>query len=107
MALESQPGDVVVFNHNIMHSSFGGSSKRRMFTMNLCGHCDTQEQIDDLKGYISGHDRFWMESMHGEIMKRTASPSRMKHLIQVEQNEGHLAGLSAKARERMPERARG
>ena len=34
IALESQPGDVVAFNHNLMHSSFGGSTRRRMFTLN-------------------------------------------------------------------------
>jgi ectoine hydroxylase-related dioxygenase (phytanoyl-CoA dioxygenase family) len=36
VALESQPGDVVAFNHNLMHAAFGGSQRRRMFTMNTC-----------------------------------------------------------------------
>ncbi len=33
-ALESQPGDVVFFSHQLWHASFGGRSGRRMFTLN-------------------------------------------------------------------------
>ena len=33
-ALESDPGDVVFFNHRLWHSSFGGKTGRRMFTLN-------------------------------------------------------------------------
>lgn len=33
--LETDPGDLLIFNHNIMHASFGGSGWRRMFTINL------------------------------------------------------------------------
>ena len=35
VALETVPGDVVVFNHNLKHAAFGGSGRRRMFTMNF------------------------------------------------------------------------
>lgn len=107
VALESKPGDVVVFNHNIMHSSFGGSGCRRMFTINLCGHCHDAAQLEDMKSYIAGHDRFWLESLHGAVMRETAGPERRRNLQQVAENEGHLAPLSGKARGRMPEPARG
>ena len=33
IALESDPGDLVVFNHKVLHSAWGGGVKRRMFTM--------------------------------------------------------------------------
>ena len=33
--LETTPGDLLVFNHSIKHSSFGGSERRRMYTMNF------------------------------------------------------------------------
>ncbi len=36
LALETEPGDVLVFNHDIKHSAWGGSKRRRMFTMNCC-----------------------------------------------------------------------
>ncbi len=33
--LESQPGDLVFFNQNLWHASFGGKTGRRMFTFNF------------------------------------------------------------------------
>ena len=35
MALESQPGDMLMFNHQTVHASFGGGTGRRMFTVNM------------------------------------------------------------------------
>ncbi len=34
MAIESQPGDLVCFDHRIKHAAFGGSTRRRMFCTN-------------------------------------------------------------------------
>ena len=34
-SVETQPGDLVIFNHDLYHASFGGSTRRRMFTMNF------------------------------------------------------------------------
>src|SRR5439155_5940202 len=42
--LETSPGDAVAFNHNLMHASFGGSRRRRMFTLNFCSRCDSPEE---------------------------------------------------------------
>lgn len=105
--LESQPGDLVIFNHNLMHSAFGGGTRRRMFTLNLCRHCDSPDEIDDLKTYIAAGARFWVDSTYGDTIVQTASPERRQHLAQVLENEGHLPGLSAEARLRMKEPARG
>ena len=107
VALESEPGDVLVFNHNLMHSSFGGSSERRMFTLNLCRRSENQAEVDDLKAFIGGSARFWIDRVHGETMRRTASPMRAIHLQQVIENEGHLATLAARARETQSEPSRG
>lgn len=41
--LESQPGDVVFFNQNLWHASYGGRTGRRMFTLN-CGAKPTAEE---------------------------------------------------------------
>jgi hypothetical protein len=98
VALETQPGDLVVFNHNIMHASFGGSARRRMFTMNLCGHCHTAEEIAELESYIAMHRVFWIQHMHSQLMRNTASPERMRHLRQVMEHESHLPELTAQAR---------
>jgi hypothetical protein len=107
VVLDSVPGDVVLFNHNILHSSWKGNSRRRMFTLNLCSRAQTEAEIVELKDYISIHDRFWLDSMFGEVMVATASPERHRHLDQVLQNEGHLAGLSQKRRSEMAVPANG
>lgn len=106
-SLDSNPGDVVAFNHNLMHAAFGGSSQRRMFTLNCCRRCVTPDEIQDLESYIGGHDRFLNDHMHSDQMKATASSGRMVHLEQVIAHEGHLAGLAAKAREVRSEPSRG
>ena len=72
----SRPGDVVAFNHNLMHASFGGSARRRMFTLNCCRRCETAEEIQDLERYISAHGRFWIDQLHSDMMRRTAFPAR-------------------------------
>lgn len=107
ISLDSNPGDVVAFNHNLMHSAFGGSSHRRMFTLNCCARCRTPEEIADLESYIGGHDRFLIDHMHSDIMRATATPSRRVHLAQVVEHEGQLAVLAARARQLGAEPARG
>lgn len=107
VALESQPGDVVAFNHNLMHSAFGGGTQRRMFTMNLSRRAETPEEIEDLRTYVGYNARFWLDSMYGDTMVKTADAARMRHLEQVLANEDHLPALSAQARAVMSEPDRG
>jgi hypothetical protein len=106
MALETKPGDLLCFNHNTKHAAFGGSQHRRMFTINLCQRYP-EERLQELRDYISGGARFWIDRAFGERMVRTAGPERMRHLEQVMANDGHLAELSRKARETMAEPSRG
>ena len=102
----TQPGDVVLFNHNCKHSAFGGGARRRMFTMNLCQRYP-EDRLQDLRNYISGGARFWVERAFGEKMVNTAGPERIRHLEQVMANDGHLAELSRQARANMDEPSRG
>ena len=90
-----------------MHAAFGGGTHRRMFTLNLCSRATTPEELADLETFIGGGARFWIERVHSDIMRNTASPERMRHLQQPMEHEGHLAMLSAKARSEMAEPARG
>jgi hypothetical protein len=106
VALETNPGDIVCFNHNTKHAAFGGGARRRMFTMNLCQRYP-EERLEDLRNYIGGAARFWIERKYGEQMVRTAGPERMRHLEQVMANDAHLAELSRQARTRMSEPSRG
>ncbi len=105
-ALETQPGDVVVFDHKTKHASFGGDGWRRMFTMNLCQRYP-EERVQELRDYLNGVARFWVDRAYGDIMMETAGPQRMRHLEQVMANDGHIAELSRKAREEMEEPSRG
>jgi ectoine hydroxylase-related dioxygenase (phytanoyl-CoA dioxygenase family) len=107
VALESNPGDVVAFNHNLMHASFGGDTQRRMFTINLCAQAETAEEIADLEGFIGGNARFWTDRVHSELMRNSADAERMRHLQQVIDHESHLPALAAKCRLEMAEPARG
>ncbi len=107
VALESRPGDVVVFNHNLQHAAYGGGSRRRMFTLNLCRRADTPAELQDLRGFINGHARFWIEQMHSDVMRGSASPERQRHLAQVMENEDELPALIRRAKETMSEPARG
>jgi len=106
IALETKPGDLLLFNHNTKHAAFGGNQNRRMFTINLCQRYP-EDKIEDLRNYISGKARFWIDRAYGEKMVRTAGPQRQRHLEQVMANDGHLAELSRKARETMLEPSRG
>lgn len=47
--LESRPGDVVMFNQNLWHASFGGKAGRRMFTLNFGAAPVTDEHTDILR----------------------------------------------------------
>ena len=106
IALETQPGDILVFNHNIKHAAFGGNGWRRMFTMNLCQRYP-EARVQELRDYLNGVSRFWVERAYGEIMMNTAGPDRLRHLEQVMANDGHIAELSRQARESMAEPSRG
>lgn len=107
VALESTPGDVVAFNHNLMHAAFGGNNRRRMFTFNLCRRCKTPEEIQDLENFVAGAARFWLDEFFGKEMLATATAERMKHLEQAIEHSKHLPALAAKARETMSEPSRG
>jgi hypothetical protein len=106
VALETQPGDLVCFNHNTKHAAFGGGARRRMFTMNLSQRYP-EARLEELRQYMAGGARFWVERAYGEAMIRTAGPERLRHLEQPLANDGHLAELSRQARERMAEPSRG
>ena len=104
--LPSEPGDLLMFNHRIKHSSWGGNDRRRMFTLNFQERF-AAEDLDDLREDLSGKARFWLDEAYGEAMLRTASARRMVHLEQRLANADHLPALAAKAREEMSEPSRG
>jgi hypothetical protein len=106
-SLDSNPGDVVVFNHNLCHSSWGGSGRRRMFVINACEHVPDHLVDSELRSYIAGCARFWIDSLIGPAMLATAGPQRMRHLEQVLANQEMLPELHRSYRESMLEPSRG
>jgi len=106
MPLVVTPGDLVMFNHQIKHSSWGGGQRRRMFTLNFEQRY-TDEDIPELRQRIGSEARFWVERAYGDVMMQTASPKRMVHLEQRMANDDHMADLARKHREEMAEPSRG
>jgi len=106
VSLETRPGDLICFNHNLKHSSYGGGKKRRMFTINLSQRYP-KENLRDLKDYINKGARFWIDRAYGEIMVSTASKGRMKHLEQILDNDEELKYYSMLARKKMKAPANG
>ena len=106
VALESQPGDMVMFNQDLKHASYGGGTRRRMFTINMSQRFD-DDDLAALRKDISSLVRFWAERAYGETMINTAGPRRMRHLEQRLANDGHLCELVRQARQEMGEPSRG
>jgi hypothetical protein len=52
VAIESQPGDVAIFNMYLYHATFGGRTGRRMFTMNFTSNPSTDEQVALLRKHV-------------------------------------------------------
>jgi hypothetical protein len=87
IALETDPGDLVIFNHDLYHASFGGGGRRRMFTMNLTQGCQSAEDMAMLERYVSvhspgGYDVETGGGMYFPTMLDTAGERRMLHLRQ-------------------------
>jgi hypothetical protein len=81
VALDSNPGDLVVFHHTTLHASYGGSESRRMFTYNMSQHY-ADEHLDDLHKYLGVVDGV-AKSCYGPTLVDTAGPERRRHLQQV------------------------
>ncbi len=105
-ALETVPGDIVVFNHNLKHAAFGGSEKRRMYTMNFSRRYP-DDRLEELRAALGGEARFWIDRIHGDAMLHTAGPERMVHLEQVMANDTHLAELTERQKRLREEPSRG
>ena len=105
-ALETNPGDVVIFNQGTKHSAWGGGVRRRMFTLN-CTVRHAEEQLPLMRKEVSNFARFQVDSIYGEAMVDGAGPGRMRHLAQALANQDHLPELAQQAREARSEPSRG
>lgn len=51
VSLESDPGDLILFNHCIWHSSFGGGKGRRYIALKFAGKPFTEDDLTSLERY--------------------------------------------------------
>ena len=88
VALECDPGDVVCFDLNTLHASFGGSNRRRMFTINACQR-HPEDKLAGLRKLMSVLGSKHSDGYYGKVLVDTATPQRQRHMEQV------LANVSA------------
>jgi hypothetical protein len=95
VALETTPGDLLIFNHDTYHAAFGGNNRRRMFTMNCTRHYHTPEDYELGHRYLSVHSPGGYKvdtgaGMFLPLMLDTADETRMTHLAQPAQIHDEL-----------------
>ena len=103
IAVETDPGDIVIFNHDLYHASFGGDARRRMFTINCTRQAKTPEDLEmvyqHMKGLMNWYNEhsavgfdFSMEpSVFYSTIIETADENRMVHLCQPLEIYGQIA----------------
>jgi hypothetical protein len=106
VVVETEPGDIVVFWHNTKHAAFGGSQRRRMYTMNFYQHVP-DDRLEDFQNALAHEGRFWIDRIHGEAMLKTAGPERMVHLQQVIDNDFKVKEVHTRLRQERAEPSRG
>ncbi|MCW3055499.1 MAG: hypothetical protein JWN14_4669, partial [Chthonomonadales bacterium] len=95
VALETNPGDILIFNHDTYHSAWGGSTRRRMFTMNCIRHCHTDDELVMGRNYVrvhspGGYNVATGAGMFFPLMLDTADARRRIHLDQPAQLHDEL-----------------
>jgi len=95
VALETNPGDIVLFNHDLYHSAWGGGARRRMFTMNCTRHYHTEEEMTLGLQYLrihtpGGYNVDTGAGMYFPLMRETADEKRWVHLAQPAQIHDEL-----------------
>ena len=78
VAPNNQPGDVIVFNQMTLHNALGGGNRRRMLNILACSSCRTETELAFLRRRLPA-DR---SELKWDLMRRTATPERMRHLDQ-------------------------
>jgi hypothetical protein len=80
--IETRPGDVVAFNTNLQHASFGGADRRRMIALQFWTPFRSPAQFAEL----DRHMKSWaggVTTLHSPLMHRTAGAERLRHLRQI------------------------
>ncbi len=93
-ALETTPGDAVMFNHDLFHASFGGGGRRRMFTLNLTRRAESEEDKQRLRLYLSHHSpgarNMAIGGMYFNPIIESATPGRLRHMTQCQSTHDEM-----------------
>ena len=65
LALETTPGDLVVFDFRLKHAAFGGSERRRMFTINVSRRYP-DERLAELRTLPRGRGALFFRTRHAD-----------------------------------------
>lgn len=79
VAVETRPGDALVWNLNLMHATFGGGPARRFFSFITCRRARTPGERKEVCDYIEAR----AGKISAPLMVQTASPGRMRRFEQV------------------------
>jgi len=105
IGLVTEPGDAVVFHHNILHSSWGGGERRRMLSVNAHA-VYADDELPALRDYVVNLSRHLLPTVYGPLLTQDAPPERARHLKQAAAYDGDLALAVAERRSRGDEPAR-
>ena len=84
VALETVPGDLVVFNHSTKHSAWGGSTRRRMFTIVFTGKHETESDITAFGQIVAQHGYTTLDVFGEKVALLESAPEeRLRHLQQL------------------------
>lgn len=62
--LDNEPGDMLLFSQCLIHASFGGDTRRRMFCVTCCPRLG-DDQIDMLKGMLGKFcHNYWLDRIY-------------------------------------------
>ncbi|MGY2026944.1 phytanoyl-CoA dioxygenase family protein [Nocardia gipuzkoensis] len=81
ITLTTSPGDALLFNHNLLHSAWGGSGRRRMLSINA--HAWYQEDGERLHRDARLLARFLQDEPYGPYVLENATDARRAHLQQL------------------------
>jgi hypothetical protein len=80
VSLPIVPGDIVAFDHRLKHAAFGGSGRRRMFTMNLFEACRSKEQWDLNAEIFAQYGEEGVRELFGSAVLDDAPSERMRRI---------------------------
>lgn len=94
-SIDTAPGDVVLFDQNIWHSSYRGHAGRAMFTLNYGEDPRASEHVEYLKAMYSGQLEFCLSGQHAPFTSlfpdafARANTSEITSLLRVARQLGY------------------